>query len=99
MIKVEEEVPLVPIGMQVLAVMPEIDEKTAKGIIKSEAMIAKERAEMKQYLTILAVGDEVTKIKVGDKVITGQNTTFLAVPVNDVKYIAFSANSIALKYK
>jgi len=52
----------------VVVPVPEISETTESGIIKTEAMIEKERRKQDLSFTIIAIGDDVEDYSVGDVV-------------------------------
>jgi len=60
------------IGNNILVLLPEIDDKTAAGIIKSPEMLEEEEGKL-HIVKVVSTGEEVTKVKEGDEVI-------LAVP-------------------
>ena len=65
-----EKINFKPIGKRLVLGLPEVKEKTKGGIIKSPELLKEEKQEVLQdFPVVLAIGDEVTKVKVGDKVL------------------------------
>lgn len=58
-----------PIGRMVVVEIPKTEVETTSGIIKSESMIKAEQENKSGEALVMAVGSEVTEIKVGDIVI------------------------------
>ena len=58
------------LGDNILIRLPEIEEKTEGGIIKDQAMIEAEQEAMdSQVVEVVEVGEKVTSVKKGDKVL------------------------------
>jgi co-chaperonin GroES (HSP10) len=73
-----------PIGKSIVVEIPKTEVETKSGIIKSEAMIKEEQESRSGHAKVVAVGSEITEIKVGDIVIPkGQG---FEINVDDVKY-------------
>ena len=58
-----------PFANNVLIEVPMIDEKTKSGIIKAKSQIEEEKSQANKFLKVVAVGDTVTNINVGDMVL------------------------------
>jgi len=65
----KEKVNYKPLNKNLLVVSPTIPEKTEAGIIKSKEIIAEEKKKMDMFLEVAATADDVTTVKVGDKVL------------------------------
>jgi len=73
-----------PLGKNVLVLAPKADKTTKAGLIKSDNMIKEEESKMDRYLAIVAVSDEVTTVKVGDRIlVTGK---IELINIDDVNY-------------
>jgi co-chaperonin GroES (HSP10) len=68
----------------ILIELPSIEEKTAAGIIKTEEMLAAEQKDT-NVVTILSVGDAVTKVKANDKIMI-RNTSVPIFEYDGVRY-------------
>lgn len=60
----------VPLGNKVVIILPVVEEKTPGGLIKSPNQMANDKHEAlsKNYMTIITVSAEVTKVKIGMEV-------------------------------
>lgn len=65
-----------PLGYYILVEVPTVEEKTKAGVIKSASMVEEEKKKNISFLKVLAVGDEVTTIKVGDYVLAAKGDIF-----------------------
>jgi len=72
------------VGDNILIVLPEVKEKTESGIIKTDEMIAEE-AKDNHIVTVASVGSDVTKVKVGDRIMV-RNTHIPIYEYEDVRY-------------
>jgi len=73
-----------PIGRTIVVEIPATEVETTSGIIKSESMVKEEQENKSGEALVVAVGTEVTEIKVGDTVIPkGQG---FMVKIGDVEY-------------
>ena len=75
-----------PFGNNVLIEVPMIEEKTKSGIIKAKSQIEEEKSQANKFLKVVAVGDTVTNINVGDMVLlnTGKHPV---VTIEDKDYL------------
>lgn len=75
-----------PFGNNVLIEVPMIEEKTKAGIIKAKSQIEEEKAQANKFLKVVAIGDNVTNINVGDMVLlnTGKHPV---VTIEDKDYL------------
>ena len=58
-----------PFANNVLIEVPMIEEKTKSGIIKAKSQIEEEKSQANKFLKVVAIGDTVTNINVGDMVL------------------------------
>lgn len=73
-----------PLGRSIVVEIPETNVETDSGIMKSESMVKAEQANKSGEAKVLAIGTDVTEIKVGDVVIPkGQG---FMVKVDGVEY-------------
>ena len=73
-----------PIGRTIVVEIPETKVETTSGIIKSESMVKEEQDNKSGEALVVAIGTEVTEIKVGDIVIPkGQG---FMVKIKDKEY-------------
>jgi len=75
------------VGDNILITLPEVKEETAGGIIKDEATLAEEAKDaMDSHVTeVVSVGEEVKKVKVGDKIMI-RNAQVPIYTVDGVRY-------------
>lgn len=75
-----------PFANNVLIEVPMIDEKTKSGIIKAKSQIEEEKSQANKFLKVVAIGDTVTNINVGDMVLlnTGKHPV---VTIEDKDYL------------
>lgn len=85
-----------PLNQNILIKAPEVSEKTSAGVIKSEAMIAEEKKKADKFLEVVAVSDDVTDIKVGDKVLIGPGNLHL-IEIDEIPYVFINRLSIVGK--
>jgi len=73
-----------PIGKTIVVEIPKTEVETTSGIIKSESMVKAEQENKSGEALVVAVGTEVTDIKVGDTIIPkGQG---FMVKIENVEY-------------
>ena len=75
-----------PLGSNVLIEVPMIEEKTKAGIIKSASQIEAEKNAADKFLEVIAVGEAVKDISVGDKVMLSEGK-HRVVTIEDKNYI------------
>ena len=83
----KEELPKVeftPLNDFVLFMLPEVNEKTEAGVIKSKKMIEDEKKGKDAFVTVLAVGENVGNIDRGDKVLVEGQA--LKIPIDGKEY-------------
>lgn len=75
------------VGDNILITLPEVKEETPGGIIKDQETLAKEAKEaMDSHITeVVSVGEDVKKVKVGDKVMI-RNAQVPIYTVDGVRY-------------
>ena len=68
-------------GKNIMFILPEVEEKTEGGIIKTDEMLAAEALEMdSKILTICSKGEDVDKYEVGDNIlITNANVPIFTI--------------------
>lgn len=72
------------VGDNILIKLPEVSEKTEGGIIKSEEMLQEEEKEH-NIVEVVDVGEDVSKVKVGDKVMLNSPRVYIH-NYKDVRY-------------
>ena len=78
------ELKYTPIGRTIVVEIPKTAVETTSGIIKSESMVKEEQENKSGEALVVAIGTEVTEIKVGDIVIPkGQG---FMVKIEDKEY-------------
>lgn len=82
-----------PFGHNVLLAMPIINEKTVGGIIKSKSQIEEEVRNLSGYLTVVAIGELVTNIQVGDIVLIVQGK-HNSITIDDSAYLMVYSSQI-----
>ncbi|MCK9429249.1 MAG: hypothetical protein M0R17_04545 [Candidatus Omnitrophica bacterium] len=92
------EVNFKPFNQNILVYAPVISETTKSGIVKSDKMIAEEKNKQDWFLEVAEVSDEITDIKVGDKVYIGSGK-LPAIDIDGVQYIYVNKLSIVGKRK
>lgn len=67
----ENTVKFQPFGKNILVIAPKIEKTTKSGIYKGDAIIEEETKNQQKniYLEVAAIGDEVTRVKLGDRVL------------------------------
>ena len=66
-----------PVHHGIMVLIPVVSETTDSGIIKGDTLMAEDESNKDSFHTVIAVAEDVTTIKVGDKVfIQGTVTTF-----------------------
>lgn len=71
-----------PLGDMVLLLVPTVSPTTEAGVIKSEEVIAQERKSLSMFSEVIAVGEKVTTVAVGDKVLVKPDTMVLDFPLD-----------------
>ena len=80
-----------PLGYYILCEAPVIEEKTKSGLIKSDAMVEEEKKSKPLFLKVLAVGDDVKSIEVGDLVLPERGAD---IELDGVVYLLTQLTSI-----
>ena len=65
-----------PIGYYILTEAPKVEEKTKSGVIKPNSMLEEEKRSNTNFLKVLAVGDDVKNIEVGNLVLAAKGDIF-----------------------
>ena len=87
------EVKFKPINSNLLILIPEVSRETKAGIVKSESQIKVEEKKMDRYVTVVAIADEVTNIKAGDKILLGINNVATII-IDEIKYGIVHINGV-----
>jgi len=94
--EIKSKVNFKPFNQNILVYAPAISETTKSGVIKSDQMIAEEKKKTDWFLEVAAVSDEVTDIKVGDKVFIGAGN-INGMVIDNVNYVYINKLSIVGK--
>lgn len=86
-------VPLVPLADYVVIEQEKAQTRTASGLYLPE-----KAAEKPKVAKVLAIGDNVTSVKVGDKVVYGGYTN-TEVKIGDTEYILVKEENLFAKVK
>ena len=70
-----------PIGSFITVDLPDVEEKSAAGIIKTPAAMKQERAEFTGAVKVIHVGPTTKQIVPGDKVLLGSNALLTEVDI------------------
>lgn len=65
-----------PIGYYILTEAPKVEEKTKAGVIKPKSLIEDEKKNSANFLKVLAVGDDVKNIEVGNLILAAKGDIF-----------------------
>jgi DNA polymerase II small subunit/DNA polymerase delta subunit B len=72
------------LGKIVIVLKPEVKEETESGIYKGENIIKEEKKlKESEYLEVIGVGDEITKVKLGDMILV--NGTITGVVIDGIE--------------
>jgi co-chaperonin GroES (HSP10) len=75
-----------PFNQNLLIYAPKIKETTDAGIIKSDSMIKEEKDKQDWFLEVAAVADDITDIKVGDKIFISSGK-LPTIEIDNVQYV------------
>jgi len=73
-----------PFGENVVVKAPKVEEKTSAGIFKPDSILKEEKDKVDIYLEVIAVGEKVTTINIGDKVLI-QGGSHRSIVIDDTQ--------------